>query len=324
MVGPYHPDLLFIHRLGAHWTPQYYQPMVYGMMRVFHQLGMDKSGFMMKLPYLLVEIPCLFIIASFGRKNMFYAWLFNPIVLFSVYCFGQYRIIPAAYTWAFLWAMTRGKKNLGYLIFCVLSLTDLFPFILFPIVLLGFNEKPRDRIITGAFCVLWVLNVLFILHGFQISHVASTQAFGATTHHYWIYVILKIAEVAGFAVLIAMANKKNSIEEVIQLCFGALCLIYATSPVAIHYLMWAIPFLLFIRTEKLWSNQIEALWMLLPFLFNINALAFLGPVHEFRIITISARALFTFINFYFVLRVITNNSNTVLAAKKLAVLASYN
>lgn len=64
-----------------------------------HNPNLQRDLFLAKTPYLLFEIGVLMVLWNFYKKRLInkytlILWLFNPILIYAIYIFGQFEIIP--------------------------------------------------------------------------------------------------------------------------------------------------------------------------------------------------------------------------------------
>lgn len=238
MLGWHHPDLLYIHNIDAGWPHNYYQPLVYIVYKTLHLILPHGTPFWMKMEYLLLEIPIVAIIWQFKDKRMLWLWLFNPIVLWACYAFGQYRMLTCLVGWLFVWLWWRGNRKLSMIAFGMLCSVEVFPWVLAPIVVMS---QKGERFISAII----ILATFLLLHGYDIQVIGNTPALQGifASHHTW-NVLVKWAGAFAMLYVYWLSLKSTA---TIRLCTLAILVIYATGPVVPHYLMWILPFALFLK-----------------------------------------------------------------------------
>src|SRR4030042_2942061 len=109
--------------------------------------------FLSKSPYLLFEILTIFFLLSFFKKKLItrgfiYLWLFNPILIYSTYIFGQLDIIPVFFTLAGFYYLNK-KKYLGIFFLGVAAAYKLYAFLfILPVALIyGENIKSKSKLL---------------------------------------------------------------------------------------------------------------------------------------------------------------------------------
>ena len=238
MFGWYHPDLAYIHNIDSGLPSNYYQPLVYHVFKLFHLL-MNDSGFWMKAPYLFLEAPIIYILLKLKDERLLYLWLFNPIVIYSCYIFGQYRMLTALITWVFLWLLWNNRKSLAFVAFGLLCSVEIFPWVLFPVVIFTVSKDWLER----EWLAIIVLFIFVLFSGYDIQILSQPIKGIFASHQEW-NILVKILEVFGLLSVWWISLKSKA---TVRLCTVAILIIYATSPMPVHYLMWVLPFLLFIK-----------------------------------------------------------------------------
>lgn len=108
IIFTYRYDLIFIWERPAfflqnlHTIGSYYGPLTYitfGILSPIYFLSQHVGYWVLKIPYLLVDIYILFLLlrlsAKHLRKRVLIFWWLNPVVIFSAYAMGQLDIILA-------------------------------------------------------------------------------------------------------------------------------------------------------------------------------------------------------------------------------------
>ena len=249
----------------------------------------------MKLPYFLADILCVALIARvFGtsdRKKAVLLWLWNPVLVFSVYIFGQYRIYPALFLWLVIFLVQKGRREWACICLGLMCLMDNFPWILLlpSVVILGRNRPERVRLAALVllpffviFVPLYVSSQGFVFYAYfaPIYGVAVRQSL---TLHFAPQVALaaKALLAAGYTRLLFLLfsghwpisgiDDKARVAFFIRLNAAILFLFYATSQTLVHYFMWVLPFLVFLQVfEDHRFYRLSWLLMLCLFLFNLD------------------------------------------------------
>src|SRR4030042_1604910 len=145
--------------------------------------GIFRYLFVLKLPYLVLDIAIAYLLMGFfekqeDKKKVFTIWLFNPFTLILLYFFSNVDIIPVFLVLASLLAMKKNKP-LGASVLMGLAVGfKAYPVLFFPF-LLAKMEKRSERI-TASLVFLATLAVI-ILPFWSPAFVASSFASGLTT-----------------------------------------------------------------------------------------------------------------------------------------------
>ncbi len=154
--------------------------------------------------------------------------------------------------------------------------------------------------------------------------IILTQFFGGISHNFALNLTMQIIQFFLLILVYLISTKENSFDDFIGLCLASVLAIYFACPVAIHYLMWSIPFLLWFQNQKkAIPTVLLYAWFLLPFLFNPNALSFIHPVNIPRFVIIVSRLSFSALCLYFIFLILIFNQNTEKLFKKLEFFANY-
>ena len=252
--------------------------------------------FMMKLPYLAAEGGCLFFITRIfkhsgrERERALFFWLWSPVLIFSIYIFGTYRIYPALATWALIYFALKDHKAWSAVCLGLLCLMDNFPWILFAPFILMLGKDWRQRAGLG-FVALLVFGSVFIplyfhSHGFAkyaylapvLTKAASQGLTGGSSPE----ITLAVKAVFGFLYLgllfKLLKHSRNSLktmdisrrtELVVWTSASVLLAFYASFQTLAHYFMWVLPFFVIIQAKgEPWKPAFT--WALLTFLFLFN------------------------------------------------------
>ncbi len=246
-----------------------------------------------KLLYLVADVLCWLCIRAIAKKDprlrrLEFAWLFHPILLFSVYLFGQYRILPALVIWASVALVQRGRKYSAALIFGALLLLDNFGWlILAPTVLIwgdGWRDRMRLMVTALVLPALILIPWAFASKGYVLAcyfspvvQKASMQGiFRSMTPE--AALILKGLFTCVWLSTIGLSwyTRAKTVEDRLDLWAVAagsvLLALYATSTTMIHYFMWVLPFWVLLSVRGLLSPRwLGPTAISLIFLFNLDS-----------------------------------------------------
>ena len=254
--------------------------------------------FMMKLPYLAAEGGCLFFIirvfkhSGRERERALFFWLWNPVLIFSIYIFGTYRIYPALATWALIYFALKDRKVCSAVCLGFLCLMDNFPWFLFLPLLLVLGKDWRERAALGFIAIL-VFGVVFAplyfhSHGFVkyayaapvLMKAASQGLTGGTPPTVTLAVkavfgllyaglLLKLFSHSRGSLKIMDASQRT--ELVVWVSASVLLAFYSSFQTLTHYFMWVLPFFVIIQVEgEPWKPAFTWGLIGLLFLFNLD------------------------------------------------------
>ncbi len=248
--------------------------------------------FFMKLPYLFADLGCLWAIGQIYSEKQTKAgmrWLWNPVLLFSVYIFGQYRIFSAFFTWLVLFAVSKNKKILACLGFGALCLLENYPVYLFLPSLLILGDDWRERFKLFFWMILPVAMLLiplaiaskgYVFYAYFSPLIVKTAAQGIFRHYPQVTGVVGKTMLAGFYLftLFDLLKKNRNGAKInfhsrfllfIYVNSTLLLVLYAVSTTMIHYFMWILPLFVALHIEgqpwKAWCT-----WVLIVFLFLFN------------------------------------------------------
>lgn len=108
--------------------------------------------FMMKIPYLLFDIAiCIVFLHMFQKEvdrgvRVFIFWFLNPIVLFTVYIFGRFEVIPIFFLLLSMYYIKEHNHFFGGLSFGIAIISKYYALLLLPLLLVVFFDTWKDRI----------------------------------------------------------------------------------------------------------------------------------------------------------------------------------
>ena len=107
--------------------------------------------FMFKLPYLLIDIACMFLIIRFlydgepeKRLKVFKYWVFNPLVIFIVYVFARHDIIGIFVTMLALLLAKYNRKYWSIIVLAIGIALRFFPIMILPFLIFFLARRKKD------------------------------------------------------------------------------------------------------------------------------------------------------------------------------------
>lgn len=252
--------------------------------------------FWMKFPYLIADALCLFVIAKIYagnavRRKALILWCFHPILLFSVYVFGTYRIYPAFVMLCVVYWVRQGNKTLASLALGTLCLMDNFPWLLLPssVLILGVTWRERLKL----FCLMMIaFSLLFIplyvhSHGYvryaYLSPIFARFAVRSLTRQFAPMVAAAAKSlfviIYGGVIYFLWSRKRKASESAkdtaglfVRVNAAVLLLFYATSQTPAHYFMWVLPLFVMMQAEgEPWRPWLSWVLIGLLLLFNLDS-----------------------------------------------------
>ena len=247
--------------------------------------------FYMKLPYLLADLGCLWLLGkiySARKQEAWLCWLWSPVLIFSTYISGQYRSLSALVLWGVLFAVYKNKKNAAALLFGVLCLMESYPlYLLLPsLLVLGDGWKERAKLLALVLLPLVLLLTPLALsskghvfYAYFSPVIAKTVSQGISSRYPFLSAVLgKVILAAAFAgmAFVLAAKKQNGTPAgryrlFVYVNAAMLLVLYAVTTTSVHYFMWVLPFYAAIRLDgPPWKKAWSAALVACLFLFNLD------------------------------------------------------
>lgn len=229
--------------------------------------------FLVKTPYLIFDMGCILILSKFIKrkivnKKTIILWLFNPVLLYGAYTFGQFDIIP---TFFILLGFLLISKNpsLGILSIGIAGAFKNYAFIfIIPLVIIYGNSlasKARLAIIAFIPTTIFIIPTLLnnpheaVFAVFNRILLQSKRPLEGWALYSQILRYLALASSYFFVILLAFLNiSKNKWRFSIGLCYISILLLLTIAPrTSFHYLFWAFPLTI------LWFRRIKTAALIL-------------------------------------------------------------
>lgn len=214
---------------------------------------------LLKVPYLLFDIPAAFAIAALFENPKqkvwaFALWVFNPIVLYSGYMMGQFDLIPASLTVFALLALKKKKFYYAALAIGFGAAFKLYPLFLVIPMVLSVKSKLGRLGLLGLSVLPYVMFALPFIH----SHGFRAYALMAGLTQKTLYAQIPVS--GGEALLLfpltllvfyfyfwheqsSSSNKRETIEALWQRWFVVLLSFFIFTHFHPQWLTWLSPFL---------------------------------------------------------------------------------
>lgn len=108
--------------------------------------------FLMKIPYLLFDIAiCIVFLHMFQKEvdtgvRVFIFWILNPIVIFTVYIFGRFEVIPIFFLLLCIYYVKERYPFFGGLSLGIAIISKYYALLLLPFLLIIFFDNWKERI----------------------------------------------------------------------------------------------------------------------------------------------------------------------------------
>lgn len=243
------------------------------------QIGTFRYLFILKLPYLILDIIIAFLLASFfkeekEKQRALLLWLFNPFSISLIYIFSNVDILAITFVVLSVLLTQRKKMILAALCLGIGAGFKAYPLIFLPILLLyahGIRQKSLVLLTTLGTLVLIIAPFIG-----SIPFRQSTMVSGLTTRMLIPIINLGFDETLFIAILpfsficfYIWIKGKTEIDNLARYFLAILLLLYSFIHYHIQWLLWAIPLAVIVIVKK------ESLkWVLV----SIGVLACLIPL----------------------------------------------
>lgn len=309
---PHILQAVWLKFLGVFTGAEFFQPLIvsrpstltnYAMMTDFVTANSapQLNIFLFKFLYLLIDILAVYLIwrwfvkpmlkktdAAAKAKLLVSLYWLNPVLIFAVYVFGRYEVIPALLLILVLWLLKEQKFLVSSFVMGLLFVARSSFIILVPIFLLLNGKKWWEKVVAGMWTLLPYMMVQILKPaGFateNVSALTSGSHAGYLTQTgviiedifqlKWSFFIIAYAILAyaAWQFYLKMKAQQKAVEWQHTALFFTLTLVifYATSFYHPHYLAWVVvPLVFTVKEFKLWQQLkylLLAVTLLLPLL----------------------------------------------------------
>ncbi|KKR80036.1 MAG: hypothetical protein UU73_C0001G0203 [Candidatus Daviesbacteria bacterium GW2011_GWA1_41_61] len=184
-----YPPMVYFFLGGFSWltvgwiNPSFHLNFLVDVAQVLGQSQLYLHLLLLKIPYLLFDLPLAFLLAKFfdSPKEKFLAftlWIFNPVNLYATYMMGQFDVIPVFFSTLALYLVLRQKgRGLKNLLLSALLLGagasfKIYPlFFLIPLASLATSWKERVGVVTLGL-LPYLVTILPFIHSFGFRSTA--------------------------------------------------------------------------------------------------------------------------------------------------------
>lgn len=249
---------------------------------VTDSIGIFRYLFLLKIPYLFLDIVIAFLIIKFtdekvDKRKLFTLWLFNPFSIILIYVFSNIDIIPVTLTILSLLLAYKRKLILAALLLGIAAGFKAYPLLFLPFLLIyGKGIKQIALMILASIGIFSLIIYPFWSLSFQKAALVS----GLTTRivssgfsiNFGENLIPFIVSFSALFFLNLIKVNKNEIKNLPLNYLAVLLLLFSFIHFHIQWLLWIIPFivLLSINSEKLFKATLFliALAFMIPILYD--------------------------------------------------------
>lgn len=253
--------------------------------------------FMMKLPYAFLDVGVGVAIFKFFKRDecgtkQVLRWMLHPVVLFSIYLFGQYRNLTVLLVWSLCLCLKEKRMSLACVLMGALCLSETFPiFLIIPFFVI-YSQSGRQALLYLALMLLPAAIILLPLivssKGYVLACYYSPVMMKMANQSIFLNYPTIVAKVCKGVLALACLllyfqlfrrrlgkdwlGHKTAFDLFCYASLYSLLFLYATSTCHIHYFMWAMPFLFIADAQKLpWRGFLLTALLIFLFLCNLNS-----------------------------------------------------
>ncbi len=234
--------------------------------------------FLFKLLYLFFDLGCIFLLLRLfydgeaeKKLKIFKYWMFSPLVIFVLYIFARHDIIGLFVALAALLLAKKKRKYWSILILALAVALRFFPIMILPLLIIYLVDRKRDYIILIAIG----LSGLLAIEAFSNLYFGKSVVFSLLNAEHFNYIIsakfdLIIHDkifiyIAVYAIIIlSFIRQKVKTFELLITYSGVVYLLYvAISYFHPQYLLWTVPFLLYLSVKDKWFYYLHWVQFLL-------------------------------------------------------------
>lgn len=244
-----------------------------------------KYLFVLKLPYLVLDIAIAFLLMKFfddkeKKKKVFTIWLFNPFTIVLIYVFGNIDIFPVFLTVASFLLLRKNKPKGAAALLGFAAGFKLYPLLFVPFLVLS-GKKLKDKIVLGAlpFLIFAAISLPFLSKAF----IQSTLISGLTTRIFNPSFGVGFGEsiivgLLGYSALFCYAMIFDRKPDLFKYWISLFLIIFAFSHFHVQWLLWLAPFWAILAAkEKALDYLLFGLAFLaitIPFIYEDRSMSF--------------------------------------------------
>lgn len=219
-----------------------------------------RTIFLLKLPYLFFDVLTGLLILHIFRADphngmrAFIFWILNPVVIFAVYIFGRYEVIPIFFILLCIYFLKENSMYLASLSLGIAIVSRYYALLFLPLLIILYCRTwmERAKVLTIIAIPVILYNVITILTAGRLVSADFAESrfvdylLGMNFNIGWPEQKIFIFVTVYICILLFIYYKKKNedlIVDFIAYSLIILLLIYATSLFHPQYFAWFIPFL---------------------------------------------------------------------------------
>lgn len=245
---------------------------------VTERIGTFRYLFILKLPYLILDLLIPFLLIKFldensQKRKAFILWLFNPLSISIIYIFSNIDLIPVTLSLLGILFFQKKKVILSGLILGLAIGFKQYPILFLPFLLL-FIKNFRNLIMM--ICITLGVVIAFVVPFWSIAFINSALLSSLTTRLVFPGIGIGFGEalmvgIVALSVLFfySLMEDNESVNRVWYYLTTVLLLIFSTIHFHIQWLLWIIPFLILLSILQQNLSKLVWTWASLAFLIPL-------------------------------------------------------
>jgi hypothetical protein len=220
------------------------------------------SVLLFKTPYFIFEALIFvtgwkMIESDSAKKNFAFLMAINPLILYSVYLFGQFDLLPAYFLFvAGFFALQKGREHLGSIALACGFMSKIFPIIFFPFYLLvvAQNIKSAIKLILYFLApILVIYSVLYMINGDSIFFLLKKFSYNLDSTQSIKHIIIRLFQGTTYGIIcwhaFFVAKKQISYPLLAKYFLAIYMAAYWGLNINFtHYFIWQIPFFILLAS----------------------------------------------------------------------------
>ena len=200
--------------------------------------GIFRVLFLLKLPYLVFDLLCAWMLFKLAGKNAFRFWMWNPVIIFVTAIYGRFETIPLFLLLLSIYLLKKERSEWAYFSLSLAILLRIYPVLLLPF----FLRKEKKYLLRGLpFLILPLLLFIFIPPG-KGGGIPHINYLLSMNFYLGLHSTLYIFFISYLLLLFHFFRFSSSRELPFYLALFHL-LLFATSYFHLQFYAWLIPFL---------------------------------------------------------------------------------
>jgi hypothetical protein len=243
------------------------------------------SLMLIKTPYFIFEaltflVGMKMIKNDNAKKKFAFLMATNPLIIYSLYLFGQFDLLPAYFLLvAGFFALRNGQEHFGSIAIACGFMSKIFPIIFFPLFLLiaaDSIKKAIKLILYFLLPILVIYPILYLINGDSIFFIFKKFSYNLNTTQSVEHIFIRFFQVTTYGVIcwhaFFVAKKQISYPLLAKYFLATYMAAYWGLNIHFtHYLIWQIPFFILLASfSPEWEKKMY-IFIFIIFLAGLRA-----------------------------------------------------